>query len=167
MAPETTIALPDDLDAPLVLAAPTTTKPRGAHRRRGNPDLMKMAALYGAGHGVTEIARMFGVNRLTVYRALKAGGVVSAIKKAGDYTARNALRIAKLAVEGTIAKGDHKTAVVIAERMGVFDAARPAKGEPEGGRIVIEWNGAPPQWAPKPVLDAYRASHPEGVTDVP
>lgn len=51
-------------------------------------------------------------------------------------------------------RGDVRAAEVLFERVG----GRPTQSEEnvsERGRITIQWNGAPPPWAPKHMLDAY------------
>lgn len=55
--------------------------------------------------------------------------------------------------------GDNDAAEILFERFA--GKVKPGDDAPsEGGRIVIEWDGPPPQWAPRPVLAAHAAQAP-------
>ena len=52
-------------------------------------------------------------------------------------------------------RGDVRAAEVLLDRIG-GKPTQPIEGDvSERGRIVIEWGGSPPPWAPKHVLDEY------------
>lgn len=57
-------------------------------------------------------------------------------------------------------RGDVRAAEVLFERVG----GRPTRLEenvPERSRITIEWNGPPPEWAPKHMLEEYERAQKE------
>lgn len=68
--------------------------------------------------------------------------------------------ITAMVMDEVLSNKDRRTGALILERTGLLDGVRP-KVEPQedGGRIVIEWSGAPPPWAPRTVLDAYAAKN--------
>lgn len=51
-------------------------------------------------------------------------------------------------------RGDVRAAEVLFERVG-GRPTQPEDKQAESGRIVIEWNGPPPPWAPKHMLEDY------------
>jgi hypothetical protein len=64
-------------------------------------------------------------------------------------------KIADMVIVETLRKKDVRAGVQLLQGAGQLDALRPKPAVEDGGRIVIEWSGAPPPWSPAAVLKAY------------
>jgi hypothetical protein len=63
-------------------------------------------------------------------------------------------------------RGDVRAAEILFERIG-GRPTQPPVSPSEGGRIVIEWNSAPPPWAPKHWQDEYERKQREKYGEPP
>jgi hypothetical protein len=108
-----------------------------------------------------QISRQLHTNVVTIQFILDKMDVQKAREEALAHIGRTLPDIAEMVMDDVLSKRDRRLGHEILTNSGVYDGARPQQQSNEGGRIVIEWDGPPPPWAPRPILDAHTAaSHP-------
>ena len=149
-----------------VVPAPVPDK-----RTRRQRDYDTVMELLMQGESKLEIARRMGVTAKTVYNIIASGGAkgmksmvgqaqreahAEAVERASSKIQSRLPELAEMVIDQTIKMKDRQSGVNILREVGVLEKIRPKVAqESDSGRIVIEWSGAPPPWAPKHVLDAY------------
>jgi len=131
--------------------------------------LVQIHNLLSKGETKTQIAKDMGISLKTLHNWLSDRNYTNyhknyqamqkeAVEKAARPVRTRLSRIAEMVGDEVLRLKDRSAGIAILKETGVFEAVRPVKQSEEGGgRIVIEWSGAPPPWAPKPVLEAYAA----------
>jgi len=126
--------------------------------------MIQIHNLLSKGETKTQIAKDMGISLKTLHNWLSDRDYTNykqiqkeSVEKAGKSVRTRLAKIAEMVGDEVLRLKDRSAGIVILKETGVFETLRPAKQtEGDGGRIVIEWSGAPPPWAPKPVLEAYQ-----------
>jgi len=106
------------------------------------------------GEPLDKIAKELKCHRNTVMNILaKNGG--DPLDRVKTILTDGLPKIADMVIVETLRKKDVRAGVELLRGAGQLEALRPKPAAEDGGRIVIEWSGAPPPWAPPPVLAAY------------
>jgi hypothetical protein len=148
-----------------VRGTPRRTRHYGTRSKIQNPEFVRKTLLMSFdGKSARMIAKALGTNTNTVEYILAAFDMTSLRKEAAKRVGAALPEIASMVTETTIALKDRRLGHEILDRAGVYDEARPAaQADPNAGRVVIEWSGAPPPWAPPPVIEAHKATLAEKV----
>lgn len=108
----------------------------------------------GNGESIDKIATAIKCHRNTVTNILaKNGG--DPLERVVTILRDGMPKIADMVIVETLRKKDVRAGVELLRGAGQLESLRPKPAAEEGGRIVIEWSGAPPPWAPAPILKAY------------
>lgn len=108
----------------------------------------------GNGESIDKIAKTIKCHRNTVMSILNKNGG-DPLERVGGILRDGLPKIADMVIIETLRKKDVRAGVALLQGAGQLESLRPKPSVESGGRIVIEWNGAPPPWAPAPVLKAY------------
>jgi hypothetical protein len=154
--------IPNDLT---LRGTPRKSRRRGVRTKIRDP--IFTAAVFNLALGknpltTKQIARQLHTNPSTVQYILDAGDIEQQRRDSVKRLASRLTDVTDMVLEDTVAKRDRRLGWDIMVGSGVPDAARAALNKPltDGGRITIEWDGPPPPWAPRHILDAYRSAAP-------
>jgi hypothetical protein len=106
------------------------------------------------GEALEKIANSMECHRNTVMKILRQNGG-DPLDRVHSILREGLPAVASMVMAETIRKKDVRAGVQILTNAGQLDALRPKPAVEDGGRIVIEWSGAPPPWSPAAVLKAY------------
>ena len=138
---------------------PRKTKRRGSRTRIKDPKFVQQVfELAMQGHSANSIRKLLHTGKDSVRYIME---VLEVDKRREEATRRIGVAlpdIASMVATDVLGKRDRILGHQILDRSGVYEGARPTKtADPTEGRIVIEWSGAPPPWAPATVLNAHAA----------
>jgi hypothetical protein len=125
---------------------------------RTPPELVdKIVKLFDDGKPIIEIATATGVDKRTVRKWLRKRGWGGPTKINTRDKALHMLRhsfddLMLRSLDQTNKIPDRRICKEILAECGIFAETQPKADPVEGGRIVIEWSGPPPPWAPKDIL---------------
>lgn len=122
-------------------------------RTRDPKFVAEVLRLRSNGTATEDIAKQLGCHRNTVMNVIRKQG--DPLGKVFSILRDGMPRIADMVIEETLRKKDVRAGVALLQGAGQLDALKPKPQVEDGGRIVIEWSGSPPPWAPAPVLAAY------------
>lgn len=131
-------------------------------RKYDRPEIVaRVMELYFEGLGLRGIRAKTGLAYGTIENVLKYNNAdlrKTIVERVAQKLETRLGEYEELVYSGIKKTNDRHLAKEILVDVGVASAVpKPKQDQNEGGRIVIEWNGPPPPWAPKPVLDAYAA----------
>ena len=109
------------------------------------------------GKTAAQIAKLLHTSQDTIRYILDAARIEERRRESIAYLGHRLTEVTKMTVDETLAKRDRRLGHEMLRETGVYEGAKPERKVEDGGRIVIEWGGAPPPWAPRQVIEAAAA----------